>query len=340
MLKLQRSDKNPLLMPSELPWENNLVFNPGAIKVNDQIYLIYRAMGKNDMHSRLGLAISSDGIHFERKTEPIYEGNGHPEEELGIEDARIVNIDGIFYLTYTAVSEDVMGIVDPSWKEQIVKIPRIGLSATKDFKSFIDYDIILPKLSGKNSSLFPKKINNEFWLLYREGMKATYFTTSPDLTSWQKKYFVFEERPGYWDCVRTGIGASPIETEKGWLLFYHGVDKTNTYRLGIMFLDLDDPTKILYRSSEPILEPEKDYEKLGHVNNVVFTCGAIEKDDQYFVYYGAADQTICLATTPKNLVLNLFNELFNESAAIKKQIIDSAPSFSLTPRVLSPSNTP
>lgn len=306
MLKLQRSEKNPILTPSNLSWENMLVFNPGAIMVEDKVYLIYRAMGKKDIHSRLGLAISTDGVHFERRKDPLYYGGGHPDESLGIEDPRIVKIDNTYYITYTAVSEDLYAEVNPNWKEKIEKKPKIALSTTKDFLSFVDYDVVIPNLTGKNSSFFPKKVNGEYWLLYRAGVGKTYFGKSQSFTAWHNNYPIFEERPDMWDCVRTGIGAPPIETEKGWLLFYHGVDQTNTYRLGIMFLDLENPRKILYRSPQPILGPEEDYEKYGYVDNVVFTCGAIEKDNLYYVYYGAADHVIGVATVEKKLVLNLF----------------------------------
>lgn len=302
MVKLTRSKENPILTPSDLPWENMLVFNPGAIMVEDKVYLIYRAMGKNDVRSRLGLATSRDGIRFERRKDALYSGNGLLHESLGIEDPRIVKIDDTYYITYTAVSED-LGAEAADWKG---KKPQIALSTTKDFKIFVNYNVIIPNLPGKNSSFFPKKINGEYWLLYRAGLGKTYFAKSTSLTNWQNAHPVFEERPGMWDCVRAGIGPPPIETEKGWLLFYHGVDETATYRLGIMFLDLENPRKILSRSPEPILEPQEDYEKVGFIPNVVFTCGAVEKDNQYFIYYGAADQVIGLATIEKKLVLNLF----------------------------------
>ncbi|TRZ51658.1 glycosidase [bacterium] len=306
MLKLQRSEKNPILTPSELPWENMLVFNPAAIMVDDSVYLIYRAMGRSYGHSCLGLAVSRDGINFERRQKPFYYGGGHLNESFGIEDPRIVRIEDKYYLIYTAVSEDLDGEIDRSWREEIAKKPMIALSTTKDFLTFIDYDVIIPNLSGKDSSFFPTKVDGKYWLLYREGVGKTYFAKSSTLTSWQERILVFEERPGYWDCKRTGIGAPPIQTEKGWLLFYHGVDDANTYRLGIMFLDLKNPSQILYRSPEPVLEPEKDYEKSGYIDNVVFTCGAIEKNGQYYVYYGASDRVIGLATVEKKSVLDLF----------------------------------
>ena len=305
MVKLIRAKENPILTPSDLPWENMLVFNPGAIMVEDKVYLIYRAMGQNDPRSRLGLATSRDGIHFERKKDPLYSGGGHPDEFLGIEDPRIVKIEDTYYMTYTAASEDFEAEV-ANWKGKIAKKAQIALSTTKDFKTFEDYDVIIPNLLGKNASFFPKKMNGEYWLLYREGEGKTYFAKSASLTDWKNTRPVFEQRPGLWDSVKCGIGPPPIETEKGWLLFYHGLDQTHKYGLGIMFLNLQNPQEILYRSPEPILEPVEDYEKYGFVSNVVYSCGAIEKDGLYYVYYGAADCVIGVATVEKKIVLNLF----------------------------------
>ena len=164
--------------------------------VKDSVYLIYRAMGKNDLYSRLGLATSKDGVNFERRSEPLYYSEGHPDESLGIEDPRVVKIGDVYYLTYTAVSEDLGAEVNPNWKEKIAKKPRIALSTTKNFKIFANYNVILPNLSGKNSSLFPKIINGEYWLLYRAGAVKTFFARSSDLTSWRNHAPVFEERPG------------------------------------------------------------------------------------------------------------------------------------------------
>ncbi len=306
MVKLTRAKENPILTPSDLPWENMLVFNPAAVISDDKIYLLYRALGTNDQISRFGLAISTDGIHFTRQKEPAYYGGGHEYEAFGIEDPRVVKIDNTFYLVYTAISEDKTAIVNPNWIEKIAKIPRIALSTTTDFINYIEYDIIIPDIPGKNASLFPKKYNDEYWLLFRDGNGVTRFANSPKLDYWPETYPLFTKREGFWDCARIGIGAPPIETEKGWLLFYHGVDETTTYRLGIMFLDLEDPRKILYRSPQPIFEPQTDYEKFGFIPNVVFTCGAVEKNNQYFIYYGAADEVIGLATIERKLVLNLF----------------------------------
>jgi len=307
MLKLQRVKENPILTPSTLPWEDFLVFNPGVTKGNDgKIYLLYRAKGKEDKISRFGLATSTDGIHFERKQSPVYYGDNHISEKQGIEDPRLVNIDDTFYFTYTAVTEDIHVEAGGKWSEQISKIPRIALTATKDFEFFHEYGVIIPDVLGKDAALFPRKINGCYCLLYRAGVGQTFLAKSDTFTHWPERIPIFDRRKESWDCQRVGIGSPPLETEKGWLLFYHGIGEDLVYKLGIMFLDLENPQNILYRSPEPVFEPETDYEKAGFVPHVVFTCGAIEMNDQYYVYYGAADQVIGLATVEKKEVLNLF----------------------------------
>ena len=306
MVKLTRAEENLILTPTDLAWENFAVFNPGVVLYKGKIQLLYRAMGTQDQISRIGTAKSMDGIHFIRDKYAVYYGGEHPSEILGVEDIRAVQMGDTYYLVYTAVSPRRMGNSNPKWKDTGEKKPQIALSTTKDFKTFLDYDVIIPRIEGKDATLFPKKLNGEYILLYREGPDKTFLADSPRLDYWPEKYFLFDKRPGFWDSKRAGIGAPPLETEKGWLLFYHGVDTQNVYRLGVMFLDLEDPRKILYRSPKPILEPKKPYEKHGYVPNVVFTCGAIEKEDEYFVYYGAGDQAIGLATVAKKEILSLF----------------------------------
>lgn len=283
-----------------------MIFNAAAFMKDDKVHLLYRAMGTTDPISRLGLAISEDGIHFERNPNPVFTGGELTLGKLGAEDPRVVRIDDTFYVVYTTVSRRVGGALNPNWKEQVDKKPQIALSTTKDFINFQNYNVIIPDVEGKNSSFFPKKVNGEYWLIYRVNSDTTYFSSSPKLDHWPERFRLFDKRPGHWDSIRVGLGAPPIETEKGWLLFYHGVDEKNIYRLGVMFLDLINPLKILYRSPEPLLEPETDYERYAFISNVVFTCGVIERDGKYFVYYGAGDEVIGLATVAKKEILNLF----------------------------------
>ncbi len=305
MIKLQRSSENPILLPTKNSWENMLVFNPGVTVKDGKVYMLYRAMGTNDQISRLGLAVSDDGVHFQRFNDPIYYAKGNTAETLGVEDPRIVKIDDTYYITYIAVSRYSDESSDIGWDVKISKKPQIGLTTTKDFQTFQDYHVILSDVIGKDAAFFPKKINGEYCFLYRVGIGTTFYSQSSYLTDWPTKTQVFDRRLGTWDCYRVGVGAPPIETEKGWLLFYHGIDDNKIYRIGVMFLDLFDPTKVLYRSNEAVFEPEEQYEKKGFISNVVFTCGAIEKDNLYYVYYGAADGVIGLATIAKEDVLSL-----------------------------------
>lgn len=305
MTSLIRSNHNPILTPTAHAWENSLVFNPAAIIDNEKIYLFYRAMGSNDPVSRFGIAVGTDFVNFTRQDKPIFSGFNTPDDELGVEDGRVVKIHDTFYFVYTAVSQNKDAITPLGVPDTLVRIPQIALASTKDFKTYTNHGIIVPNTVGKDASLFPYKINDEYWLIYREGVDKTYFTKSKDLKSWSSKEFVFDKRAGFWDSMRVGIGGPPIETEKGWLLFYHGFNEDLIYSIGVMFLDLHDPTKVLYRSDVPILTPEEDYEKRGLVPNVIFTCGTVEKDGLYYIYYGAADKVIGLATINKSEVLSV-----------------------------------
>lgn len=298
-MKLLRYHGNPILTPTTNSWENWLVFNPAAIYDNGVVHMLYRAMGE-DGFSRLGYASSTDGIHFIRRNTPAYEGNKyHKYEDLGAEDPRLVKIDDLYYIVYTAVSVNIHGKVNPAWPEKIVKIPRVALATTRDFVNFQDLEIIVPGLDAKNASLFPLRKKGEYWLLYRSYKDETFFSHSINLTSVSNPHIVFRERSGYWDSVRVGLGSPPLLSELGWLIFYHGVDQFNVYRLGLLVLDKDNPTDVIYRSPEPILEPTESYEKFGFVPNVIFTCGVVEMEEEYYIYYGAADMTIGVATIAK-----------------------------------------
>jgi predicted GH43/DUF377 family glycosyl hydrolase len=303
-VKLTRNPQNPILTPTDNKWENQLVFNPTAVYDQGQVHMIYRAMGE-DGFSRFGYAKSSDGVHFDRNPDPVFEGTHSEFDDLGVEDPRMVKIDDIFYIIYTAVALDPDGIPNPKWPEKVVKKARVALATTKDFKTFESHGVIIPDLGAKNGSLFPIRMQGEYWLLYRSFKNETFFSHSINLLKTSEPHIVFRERPGFWDNVRTGIGSAPLSTDFGWLLFYHGVDEFNTYRLGLIILDKSNPTDILYRSPEPILEPLESYERFGFMPNVVFTCGAVEIDDTFYVYYGAGDMTVALATIKKSDVFDL-----------------------------------
>jgi len=230
--------------------------------------------------SHLRLASSDDGVHFTVSDTSIFGEGKH--ESFGIEDCRVAELDGVFYLLYTAVSENGHGI---------------GMISTTDWQSFNRRGVIIPP-ANKDGALFEERIGGEYWCLHRptgEGLGANFMWTarSPDLVHWGKHESLAAPRKGKWDSARIGAGASPIKTDRGWLTIYHGANEENTYCLGAMLLDLDDPTRVLARSDDPIMVPTTDYEKYGFFGKVVFTNGHVIDGDTISIYYGASDEVIC-----------------------------------------------
>ena len=293
-MELRRHPANPILQANpENEWESGAVFNCAVVAQNGTIHMLYRAIGEYEVYrSRLGYAWSTDGIHFRRRGTPAFE----PEEEyevFGCEDPRITRLGDTFYITYTA-------LFNRAWSPTG---NRVALAATRDFQTFKRYGVILPDMENKDAVLFPEKINGKYVMLHRI-VPDIWIAYSDNLVDWYGHKIIMRPRPGCWDCVKIGAGAPPIKTDAGWLEFYHGVDENRVYRLGAVLFDLHQPEKIIARQNDPILEPVEDCEVRGDVPNVVFTCGAIEKDDQYYVYYGGADTVICLATVGKQEALD------------------------------------
>lgn len=261
--------------------------------VDGTIHLLYRAVDGNGT-SRLGYARSLDGGGIlSRSPNPVLQPSAE-WEEFGCEDPRITKMNGRFYVTYTAYSQ--LGT-------------RIALASTKDFSHFNKYGIVGPDLNDKDCVIFPEPINGEIALLHRiEGrIQIAYFESLEALENpqgyWEdylkniQDFEVIKQRFS-WETKKVGAGPPPIRTEKGWLVVYHGVSAENIYRAGALLLDLDDPKKVIARTSEPILEPETAFEKLGVVPNVVFPDGAVVHDGKLLVYYGGADRVCCAAGAP------------------------------------------
>jgi beta-1,2-mannobiose phosphorylase / 1,2-beta-oligomannan phosphorylase len=233
--------------------------------------------------SHLRLVCSDDGYSF-------YEPEGFPTkiigsgslETFGIEDCRISLIEGTYYLTYTQVSEQGVGV---------------GMMHTKDWKSFAKEGMMIPP-HNKDCALFEEKINGKYYCFHRPsgiglGGNFIWISSSPDLIHWGHHQCIIHTRPDMWDSARVGAGAAPIKTDSGWLAIYHGADSHNRYCLGAILLDLDNPTKVIARSSKPIMEPTADYEINGFFGQVIFTNGHIIKGDSITLYYGASDEVIC-----------------------------------------------
>lgn len=296
---LQRYEGNPLLEP--LPgssWESKYVLNPGALRIGTKVYLFYRAVGHDDI-SHIGLAITDGYKVLQRLPDPIF-SPVTPEERMGCEDPRLIIIGDRIFMLYTAYDGNIAQIaaasiaVDEFEAGHYSNWQREGLA----FKDIWDKDAII----------FPEKINGKYIVYHRiePSMWVTY-TSELKFPLREKHAIIAGPRPGrMWDSLKIGAGAQPLKTIYGWLLIYHGVDYNYVYRLGVILVDLNNPQKVIYRSPNPILEPEEDYEiglSGAWVPNVVFTCGAVagtdkeilEDDDEILVYYGAADTSIGVA---------------------------------------------
>ena len=242
--------------------------------------------------SYLLVARSDDGEHF-----TVDETCGiFPETEYeayGVEDARISEIDGEYYITYTAVSD--LGIC-------------VALAVTKDFKTFEKKGILLPP-DTKDVAFFPEKIGGKYYMLHRPstsefGKPEMWLAQSADMLEWGRHVRVLGVKKTGWDSVRLGVCSSPIKTDAGWLTLYHGADENNRYCVGAVLLDLNDPSKVLKRSEKPFLEPINEYEKEGFFGGVVFPCGTTFDGENLRIYYGAADDKVCMVKTPIKDVLD------------------------------------
>ncbi len=235
--------------------------------------------------SHLRLLFSNDGVVFHQdKTYPSLFGEGD-YEDYGIEDCRISQINDTYYLTYTMVSSNGVGV---------------GLRITKDWINFEKKGMIFSP-HNKDCAIFEEKINNKFYALHRPsspelGGNYIWLAESPDAIHWGNHKCIAKTREGKFDSKRLGAGAAPIKTEKGWLEIYHGATAEHRYCLGAILLDLNDPSIVLARSEEPIMEPIATYEQTGFFGNVVFTNGHIVDGDTLKMYYGASDEHVCLAT--------------------------------------------
>jgi len=298
---LRRYPGNPILTAQDFPRPVNSIFNAGATKCGDEYILLNRVEGLDGI-SCLWVARSRDGVHFTPDPQPAMvratEGYYAVYEEYGIEDPRITKIADVYYITYTCYSRYAC---------------CVGLARTSDFRTFERMGIIsLP--DNKDVVLFPEKIGGRYARLDRPSTvtgnrRDIWISYSPDLLHWGSPRPVMEPRKGRWDNKKIGAGAPPIKTDQGWLEIYHGVRETGSgvlYRLGAVLLDLEDPSQVVGRAAEHILTPTATEDFLGNVMNVVFTCGAILEDDgELKVYYGAADQVMCLATAPVDEIIAL-----------------------------------
>ena len=331
-MKLQRFKGNPILRPNpKNKWESIVTTNPGAWydKESGKVFMLYRAAG-NDVGHRIhfGLAVSTDGYRFKRVSDrPAFSPSKDGFDAGCVEDPRIVKIGDYFYITYATRPYEPGQYWLPIEKnmhrvpERPAEFPHslrtnwtaTGLALTKDFKTYKRAGRLTnPMLDDRDAIIFPEKINGKFAMIHRPmswigkdygtDHPAMWISFSDDLLTFTKSTMLAKAKNSTWE-TNLGGNTPPIRTKHGWLIIYHAVGPDWLYRLGAMLLDLDDPSKVIHRTPEWILQPEEEYEVKGYYNGVVFPCGAVVIDNTFFVYYGGADKYVGLATCSLDALL-------------------------------------
>jgi predicted GH43/DUF377 family glycosyl hydrolase len=290
----KRYSGNPLLIRENWPYPINSVFNAGVVLLPDGDTLLLCRVEDRSGLSHLCAARSANGLdgwRIDAQPTLMASPKEYPEELWGIEDPRITYVPELeqYAVAYTSFSRGG---------------PGVSLALTKDFKSFERFGVIMSP-EDKDAALLPRRIGGR-WALIHRPMTALgahmWISYSPDLRHWGSHKIILEaRRGGWWDANKIGLCSPPIETDKGWLMIYHGVRATasgSIYRLGMALFDLEKPDVCLQRGDSWVFGPEAIYERGGDVKDVVFPCGqTIGADgDTINLYYGAADSSIALAT--------------------------------------------
>ncbi|MDD3275784.1 MAG: glycoside hydrolase family 130 protein [Kiritimatiellales bacterium] len=291
---LWRYDANPIIGWNPIP-DGARAFNSAVVPFGGGFVGVFRIDHHNDM-PQLHFGTSENAIDWNIQNDAIrfVSESGEPMPRSAYYyDPRVVKIEDTYYVTWC---NEFIGTMSPT----------IGIAKTTDFKSFVQLEnAFLP--FNRNGVLFPRKIGGEFVMLNRPSDNGhtpfgdVYLSRSPDMTFWGKHRLVMKAgQGGWWEATKIGPGPVPIETDEGWLVIYHAViNNCNgfVYSFGSVILDLDDPSKVLARSSRYLLSPEKPYETTGFVPNVAFPCATLCDADtgRLAVYYGAADTYTALA---------------------------------------------
>ena len=326
MFGFEKADSvNPILQPSSaqsfncpvnkkiLNWEERNVLNPTALIKNGKVYLLYRAQDKGGT-SRIGLAISEDGLHFTKMPAPVFYPDNDAMKQYewpgGCEDPRIVESeDGLYIMTYTSYDG---------------KLARLCLSSSTDLLHWTKHGLILSGEKYRNSwsksgaiivkqtgeKIIATKINGKYWMYF--GDTELFMASSDDLLHWQiaedaesgKMIAVLHPRKGYFDSRLVESGPYALLKEEGILLIYNGSNAANygdtlmpkfTYSAGQALFDKNNPYKLLARMDTNFFHPDKPYERMGEVNEVCFLEGMVYFKNQWFLYYGTADSKVAVA---------------------------------------------
>jgi predicted GH43/DUF377 family glycosyl hydrolase len=271
-IKLKRYDEKPILEAvSDHSWEARGAFNAGAVCHDGKVYILYTAAaealknnGTSARQSRIGLAISENGMDISyRHPEPVIDWDSDDEERCGIfgingvENPRISRIGDTYHIVYTITSD-----CDD----------RIALATTKDFRTFTKHGLIADDMTQRCGALFPEMIDGKYWLAHRP-LPTLWVSSGADFNSFSNPRLLLRTKLDTWREKEVGIAVPPIKTENAWAVVFFGKDRNNVSRLGLMWLDLNDPGKVLKVQDEPILEPETEFEI--HSGGV-YSCGAVQ----------------------------------------------------------------
>lgn len=294
----QRVSRVPLLSPGNA-FTSFALFNPAAVRAGDTTVLLFRAQDEHHT-SRIGYAESTDGLHFTARPEPALSPSAPYEKNGGVEDPRVVEISGTYYLTYTAYD---------------LHAAQLCLATSPDLLHWQRKGVIMPAYRGtwntqwtKSGAILPQKVNGKWWMYYlgskrdADGKPRDYMglASSDDLLGWSDATDqpVLDRRPGAFDARVMEPGPPPFLTDAGILLLYNGADDNLVYRPGWVLFDKQDPRRVIARAERPFLTPTLPWEKVGNVPNVIFVEGALltpsgsSKVLNLIAYYGAADKYI------------------------------------------------
>jgi predicted GH43/DUF377 family glycosyl hydrolase len=335
---IKKFDHNPIIIPNpKNKWESRATFNSAAVYDDGRVHFLYRALGDTDL-SVLGYASSKDGYTIdERSDEPAYiprepweTPGGHRFNSIGqhfasgggyggIEDPRITRVGNEMVLTYVAFDG-----ANP---------PRAAMSkmSVADFRNR-RWDkwgqaklISAAGMVNKSAVVFPEKVNGKYVVMHRVYPNILIdYLDDLNFDKYLTGHHFIPPRKKFWDSKKVGAGAPPMRTKDGWLLIYQsvGYQDPGRYKIGAMMLDINNPSKVLYRSREPMIAPDEHYENAGFKTGVVYPCGSVIKDGELFVYYGGSDSYLCGASQNLDKFLH---QLKHDQEPTMKRV--SVPSF-------------
>jgi len=286
---VHRWEGNPAISLEDLQFRCSDILSAGVACVDGRILLLITIENLEGTYY-IYPAWSEDGYHFDVSDEPLLAPSTDERtavyEELGVLDARVTFLEDAYYICYDAYGRHGY---------------RLALARTEDFRT-IERLGCISEPDTKGGALFPRKIKGKYARLERPWeTRGIWVSYSEDLKFWGESEIVMTPREGYWDRSRLGAATPPVEIDEGWLLIYYGVKDTSAgplFRLGAAMLDKENPARVVGRTNVPILSPREEYERVGNINNLVFSCGAIiETSGEVRLYYGAAKSDLCIGTT-------------------------------------------